>query len=84
MNVKLSKAQWNYIGKQAGWLKEAQMPAGQSPLGQQVAVSLNSTISKLGRPDLESQARNLASQLVALFDQAAQQEAQMNNPQQPQ
>ena len=78
MEIKLSKAQWQEIGKTAGWLKIANIPQAKNPEVQKVAMAINSLLSRL-MPNLQPQVSSLAGDLIRSFDAAFAQQAQFES-----
>ena len=66
----LVNEQFLHMQKLAGLITE-NIKQANSELGKEVGNYLNSKIAKMDRPDLESKARALASQLITLMDEAS-------------
>jgi len=83
MKIKLSKSQWEQMGKTAGWMKNAQVANPTSPAAKQIVMTLNKIQSEM-LPNNASTARGLISQLLGLIDTDFQQQQGSGQQQQPQ
>ena len=78
MELKLSRTQWEHIGKEAGWLKVANIPQATNPEVQKIAIAINSLLSRL-MPNLQPKVSSLAGDLIRSFDAAFAQQAQFES-----
>jgi hypothetical protein len=95
MKIKLSKSQWEQMGRKAGWMiKEANLPQAQNQQVAKLGQSINFLYSKL-MPNLQQEVGKIAGDLIRAFDSAfakqdqfeqganQQQQPQQQQPQQP-
>lgn len=82
--IKLSKSQWKEMGKKAGWMKTANIPAGNTPESQALAQILNNYSVKLTFPESQQKFRSLAADIIRVMDEEvnAQQQQPINPNQQ--
>ena len=81
MKFKLSKSEWEQIGKTTGWMKISQVANPTSPDAKQIVMTLNKIQSEM-LPNNAGQARGIINQLLEIIDTDFQQ--QQGLEQQPQ